>query len=360
MSSLIVKVRTIDEIIEHPNADRLEIVLVGSWRCVTGKGQFKVGDKVVYFPPDSVMSREIADKFGITKYLASVRGEKDKLRVRATRLRTEPSFGTVQPCEQDWEIGTDLAEFYGITKWEPPLSCVDGDAAKPTPAFHKYTGIENYGNFPDVFTEGEEIVINEKIHGQNCRIGLIRVPDEQGNESWELMAGSHEVRRKPIDAKGRESDFWKPVNDNMKNLLYHICDKKYNVIIFGELLGTQDMKYGLQDNTRDFRAFDISIDGKYMDHEEMKSLLDEYNIPIAPILYVGPYNRQVIEKHTDGLTTVCNQDEIKEKFKGREGIVFRPTKEQFCSNLPGEGRKILKSVSVDYHDRKNKNQSEEH
>src|SRR5262249_27448383 len=52
--------------------------------------------------------------------------------------------------------GTDVAARLGITKWEPPLESTDGEAERPHPAFHGYTDIENYRNFPDLFEPGEE------------------------------------------------------------------------------------------------------------------------------------------------------------------------------------------------------------
>ena len=37
--------------------------------------------------------------------------------------------------------------------------------------------------------------MTEKIHGKNCRAGLIRC-DDVGNPVWTWMAGSHDLRRK--------------------------------------------------------------------------------------------------------------------------------------------------------------------
>ncbi len=361
MSSLIVKVREIEEVLPHPNGDRLEICVLGGWKVISQKGLRKKGDKVVYFPPDSVLSQEWVDKMEITKYTAPVHSSSGvSYRIRAIRLRSEPSYGHIHTPDQDWALDTDVSEFYGVTKWEPPLSCVDGDAASPVAAFHKYTNIENWNNFPGVFVDGEEIAIKEKLHGMSNRLGKIRVADENGNESWEYMAGSHEVRRKEIDAKGRKSEFWGPMTQKIKDLLDHLCNDSNNVIIFGELIGTQDMRYGLRNDERGFRVFDISINGKYIDYDELNTILKQYNVYGVPHLYRGPYSRAIIEGYTDGPTTCCKSEDIKEKFKGREGIVFRPVMETIHDDLPGDRRKILKSVSVDYHDRKNKDRTENH
>lgn len=43
----------IDNVIPHPNADRLDIAEIGGWRCIVGKGEFKSGDIGVYFEVDS-------------------------------------------------------------------------------------------------------------------------------------------------------------------------------------------------------------------------------------------------------------------------------------------------------------------
>jgi hypothetical protein len=58
-----------------------------------------------------------------------------------------------------------------------------------------------------------------------------------------------------------------------------------------------------------------------------------------------------VKIYTSGPTTICKPEDAG-KFKGREGLVISPVKEvYFCPNI--RGRKILKSVSVDYLTRKN-------
>ena len=47
-----VEVKEITAIIPHNNADLLEICMLGGWPCITKKGQYSVGQKVVYFPAD--------------------------------------------------------------------------------------------------------------------------------------------------------------------------------------------------------------------------------------------------------------------------------------------------------------------
>lgn len=352
MSSLIVEVCTIEEVAPHPNADRIERVRVKNWWCIAPIGKYKVGDKVVYCPPDSVISEELGNRWGIAKYCQPVPGG---LRIRAARFRTVPSFGCLQDLDDSsWIVGTDVCAHYGIQKYEPPPKVGAGDAERDHPAFHAYTDIENLGNFAHIFQDGEEVWVEEKIHGTNCRVGMIC---EDGKMTF--MAGSHTNRRKCSDAAGNPSLYWWPLQDNLTALLEFLAlEKQQNVIVFGEIFGrkVQDMQYG-QDGYA-FRVFDITVNGQYLDVAERNLVLAKFHVEAPPCIYQGPFSLQKMNELVDGPTLVCNPLKIKEPFKGREGIVIRPIKERFDPLLGG--RVILKYVSVDYHDRKNKDRSEDH
>lgn len=186
MSKCIVEVCTIDEIKKHSNADKLEIAIIKGWQCVTQKGAHTAGEKIVYFPPDTVIPDEWAAKFGVTQYLS-------KGRIRSIKLRGEPSFGLiVKPADPSWPIGKDVADFYGAMKYEPPpinqpspypkrqpkswlgrfikkwtwmLFNVEPDIVQEHPKFPKYTEIENLRHYNRILQDGEQVVVTEKIHG---------------------------------------------------------------------------------------------------------------------------------------------------------------------------------------------------
>lgn len=350
MSRLIVEVCEILDVIPHQNADRLEKLIIKGWQVIAQKDFCKKGDKVIYFPPDSVMSHSLSEKLGITKYLSQVPtlpDEEPRYRVKAARLRGEPSFGTIMECEDpSWPIGFDVKNIYNITKHELIVN-LDGDAEKPHESFHHYTEIENIRNFPDILQEGEEVIFSEKIHGSNFRVGLIREDDKQ---TW--MVGSHNVRRKEFNQKGVKSHFWDTLTENMQDMLMELAyvdaDTKQDVIVFGEIFGqsVQDMNYGRL--KKDFRVFDISINHIYMNFDDKVAICNKFQIPMVPILYCGPFDWQVMEEYTSGNTTLCEPNEAG-RFKGREGIVITPTTERTNSTV---GRVILKSINPDYLDRK--------
>jgi RNA ligase (TIGR02306 family) len=359
MSTLVVEVCEVKAVYPHPNADALEFITVKGWPVIVQKALgLKVGDRVVYFPPDTVMPPELAERLGIAKYLAPLPREidgsrKPGLRVRAARLRGQPSYGTIDhQVDPAWEVGLDVREHYGITKFEPPERPADGDALPAVAACHRYIEIENIRNFPDALRSGEEVVITEKLHGKNCRLGLIRVTGE-GGETSEFVAGSNDVRRKEVDAKGRPSDFWRPMTEAVRELLRHLSEGGRNVVLFGELYGSgvQDMAYGLGNGAKGFRAFDIAVDGVYLGYDEKAEVLGRYGVEAVPVLYRGPFSWEAVEEHTYGPTTMCPPDQAG-RFGGREGCVVAPVVERYDPTLGGSGRVILKSISADYLARK--------
>ena len=326
MSSTIVSTRRIDRLNPHPGADRLELAVVGGWQCCVQKGKYKAGDLITYIPPDSVLPVELADKLGVTKFLSNGR-------IIPVRLRNEPSFGLViDPVGNE---GDNVADQLGITKYQPPFDPRDKEALPSNPYFATYTDIENMRNFPNVFDDGEEVIVTEKIHGKNCRLGFIL--NDEG--SWERIAGGRSVQRKDVPG----SVYWYPWSLPQVNFfagaLLGVSDAKRQIIMFGEVFGTQKkMKYGLPGQFG-FRLFDIMVDGAYWDWDKTVSLAQECQVETVPVLYRGPFSLAKIAELSKGLSTIEGADHI------REGVVVRPVKERLNDKV---GRAILKYVSDDF------------
>ena len=379
MSKLVVEVCEVLHVEPHPNADRLAIATVKGWRtCIkknpeTGETAFNVGDKCIFFPPDAVLPEAIANsaedavpgRLGVRVYCAPVTGDDGALvghRVRATRLRGVASFGVIENIRPefgdnvDWEIGTDLAEHFGVTKWEPPVRGTAGGTARDVSLFHKYTNMENVGNYPNRIPAGTKVVFTEKLHGTNSRLGLVAETAEDGTVTWEFMAGSHNVRRTEFNEEGVRCDYWTPMTENVKEMLTHIRDHVavgepvVSVLLFGEIFGSgvQDMAYGLSDGKRSYRAFDIAVNGRYLDFDVKAELCKRFGVEMVPVLFRGPFDLDTLRAHTDGNTTLCDPKQAG-KFKGREGVVATPVKEV---EMARGGRMIVKSVSADYLARK--------
>lgn len=324
MSSLIVDVTKVLSIKDHPNADRLSIVTVKGWEVITAKKDdgdhnYKVGDKVVYCPIDSVLPQELSDSMDITKYLS-------KGRVLTTKLRGSYSQGLIIPIsyipDHMREEGTSVGEYLGIKKYERPIKfSLSGLQATSPQRFRRFTSIENIKNFINILQLGEEVVITEKIHGTNFRCGIL---------DGEFLVGSHNVCLKE--------------NDN--NLYWQIA-KKYNFkdiltegqIIYGEIYGdgVQPLKYGLT-NEKKFIAFGLIQDDKYLNYDDFKEFCQVKNIPTAPELYKGKWDMDLVSL-VSGKSTMPNASHI------REGFVVTPLVEREARSV---GRVCLKAISEEY------------
>jgi RNA ligase (TIGR02306 family) len=333
MSTLIVEVCRIQKVAPHANAERLELAHVKGWQCVVPKGKYKAGDKIVYIPPDAVLPVELSDRIGVTKYLSNGR-------VRCAKLRGEPSFGVVMDLPEDLPEGEDVAGRYGVTKYVPPLRTTAGDAEPEHPLFARYTEIENLRNFPDVIAPGEQVVVTEKIHGTCCRIGYVR---DEGSATMRPVAGSKQQQRKiPEDAESFANNlYWYPASlPCVDEMMHFLNEQNHNqVILFGEVYGkVQSLRYGVPNGIA-FRAFDLLIDGRYLDYEEFDAICAAYDVPMAPPLYRGPFSLDVIHRHAQGMSELPLADNI------REGVVVRPAVER---RDPKVGRVILKYIGDAY------------
>ena len=326
MSSLIVEVCRIDRVLPHPNADLLELAHIKGWQCVVPKGKYAQGALVTYVPIDAVLPPELSERLGVTKYLSNGR-------VRCARLRGEPSFGLIMDREDpSWPEGADVRERYGITKYVPPLRPSAGDAAEAHPLFVSYTDVENLRNFPGVFAEGEDVLVTEKLHGTNCRVGLVE---------GEFMAGSMEVRRKrPPEGAEASNTYWFPTTlPGVTGLLEELGRSHAQAILFGEVFGSkvQNLNYGRKGEFG-FAAFDALADGHYLDAPQFLELCARHGVPTVPVLHQGAYSLDQVKQLAEGATTLGGGHV-------REGVVVRPLKER---TDPKIGRAALKYIGDGY------------
>ncbi len=324
-STLIVPVAVVDSIAVHPGADRLEIAHVLGWQVVVPKGRYQPGDKVVYVPPGSMVPKEHSDRFGVTQYLSNGR-------VKCARLRGVPSYGfLVAPDDASWPIGSNMAEHFGITKFMPPIRPFAGDALPDHPWFPRYTDLENLRNFPDVFAPDEPVVLTEKVHGTNVRVGIVR---------GERMGGSHNVRRAMPDQRLHENPYWLPFTmPSVVALLEHFAKDHERVILYGETYGrgVQSFHYGHL-SSLGFAAFDLMVGERYLDWDALQACLVQFAVPAAPVVWQGPFSLSAVKQHATG-KTMFDDKHI------REGVVVRPRSERTDPRL---GRVVMKFLSDDY------------
>lgn len=372
-SDVIVPVVEISNIREHPGADLLSIAEVLGYQVVNGleedpegplvrffqtgardeRGRrvpcdpddcsnpdmyeevrysftYKEGERGVYFPADTVLTDEWVKTFEVDHLV------RDGNRVGRCRLRGEPSFGLVVgiPEGQDWELGQNVAEFFDATKWEPdPDQATAPDAApydsEIDPHFVKYTDIQNGLLLYDKFLEGEEVVATEKIHGKNCRIGIV-------NDV--LQVGSRTYRKSPVVGCIFQAVADRPEVNALLSAMKETGAKI--VILFGEVYGqgVHSLHYGCN-KKKGFRAFDVYVDGEFLDFHGFADLCDLHGVERAPVLYQGPFDLEKIKEVSVGRSILPGANNI------REGVVVRTAKER---RDPALGRVVLKFISTEY------------
>lgn len=354
MSQLIVEICKVNKIEKHPNADKLSIITIKGWRCIVGLDQYKEGDLVIFCPPDSIIPTNLIEKYKL-EFL------KKNGRVGTIKLRGEISQGLILDVPEDYKLneGMNVAEMLGITKYEVPEPAINQSQGQVTkkklnPLFDKYTDIENFKHFSDMFLEGEEVIISEKIHGSNFRVGNLPRPKNNlwniimflFGKKYEFVYGSHTVQKKKYSL---HKGFYK------EDIWYEMV-KKYNLdkiiptdyIIYGEIYGEgiQDLTYGIKG--RDLIIFDIKYKNKYLDWCDVVSFCIQYNLPYVPVLFEGQYTYDTLKLCTDGKSLRCSE-------QIREGCVIKPKIENEKYEYKGRifGRKILKNLSEEYLLRKN-------
>lgn len=356
MSTFEVKVCRV-AIEEHPNADSLSLAVVGDYRSCVRKGQFASGDLVAYIPEDSIVTPWLQKELGVEGKLA---GPKHN-RVKAVRLRGILSQGLVMKARDYWVEGQDVAEELHIKKYEVPVPpALAGEVYNAGGRRTIKYDIENWKKFNKEILEGLNVVMTEKLHGTFCCFGVM--PD-----SLQTVDGGHlVVSSKGLGSQGLALKGNTPKNtyntyvkmgvdlDIVKRVRKVFDVEKVGpVFVIGEIFGQniQDLNYGTKEKAQ-FRVFDIHVgcqgltNSYYLSDIALSETCQAMGLERVPVLYRGPFDKDVMKKYTTGHETVSGK-----ATHIREGVVIRPQLETFCASLPGN-RLQLKSVSEDYLTRK--------
>lgn len=312
------------KLIKHPNADALSIVRIRKFQVVVRTEDWEGVNWGIYIPPDSVVPNT-----EIFRFLFELGDpESATYRIQVKKLRGIPSMGLLIPVPICLENSNNLAEDLNITHYNPPIEIsTGGEACKPPNLYIPIYDIESWYNYSDILTEGEKVVITEKIHGAQGRFVF---------HGGQLYCGSKREWKKDTE----KSVWWQAIRKHPEIL--HFLQIHPNTIIYGEVFGcVQDLKYGRKNGEVNIKVFDIynyQANNKFSNHEQFIDLVTAYNIPYVPILRVCPYKES--ELVADGMSKVEYASNI------QEGIVIKPIVERIDLRI---GRVILKKVSNNYY-----------
>lgn len=370
MSSFDVKAYPV-EILPHPDPEvtRIELARIGGYVSVVPKGTYITGDTILYIPEAAIVPMEILEELNMVRTrdktdkdgniiksetIGGLAGSKGT-RVKAVKLRGVisqgivylPQPGSIHSGLLPLQEGTDYAEDLGIVKYVPEVPASMSGKVEGHSRIRPYTDIENIKKFPHVLSIGEEVVMTEKIHGTNSTFALL---DGEFVVASKGLAGKGLVLVDELTEQGESKNlYWQAAKRlGVEGILTAIRDQldATDVVLFGEIFGqgVQDLQYGTSPSNDGFRAFDLRVDGEYLDYDEFVFITDQYGIARTPVLYRGPFNEQALADATNGKETISGQG-----TNVREGVVVRPVLERKHDEI---GRVCLKSISEDYLTRK--------
>ncbi len=339
MSTFTVEVVRV-EVEPHPNADMIEVAKVKLYQSVIKKGQFKTGDLAVYIPEGALLPENLLKGMGFWdegKAQGTLAGSKGN-RVKAVKLRGVVSQGILLSCKRAWaceppQVGEDVAESLGITKYAPPVpSSFQGKVAwgGATIPSLPHWDVENLKKYGTDCLVGKHIRVTEKIHGTFCAIGALaeeRDAELYQGRAWTASKGFYN-RKQVFNPNTDESIYTQAAKRcNLLDLIQELGGGK-DTVLMGEIFGkgVQDLHYNYK--TPQFLAFGHLV------HEPGKGWVEGISLPWlphVPILYEGPFFG------LDHLKALAEEDSHFGEGLIREGIV-----------IESEGNPRLKLISDRY------------
>jgi len=327
-------IQKIKEVIKHPNADTLDIVTVLGWQCVSKTGNFKVGDKCIYFEIDSL----IPMKHEWARFLQNKDKPQSPARLKTIKLRGQQSQGlcmpltTVFPGLNDMEEGTDVTEILEVTKYEPVIpACLNGDAKGVRPSYTIKTDEDRIQAFPELIDEFQDklVYVSQKIDGTSGTYSFMNNDYQVSGRNWSYVESDNNT-------------YWKiskkyQIQEKLKN----IYDKSgVNYAIQGEIAGPSIQKNLLGLKNHELFVFNVMnlSTNKFLEFYEFKEFCEKLQLQTVPILQICPFKWKTIDELLNlADSTFYPNGHI------NEGVVIRPVHEFYSKVL--SNRASFKVVS---------------
>jgi RNA ligase (TIGR02306 family) len=326
----IATIETIHSIRKHPNADSLALAKVLGYQVIIGLDSFQEGDKVVFIQPDTLLPEEPwAEMF-----------RKRSSRVKACKLRGEWSLGIalklydLVPFEyaNQLEVGDDISEYLGVTKWEPPMP-QDLSAAGVLPRGIPKTDEERWQNLELPY--GSVVDVSLKIDGKSMTVYSIR--DDAG---WKTGVTSRSMDLK-LDCSNHYTRM------EAKYGLMEIAkslSERFGIAIAlrGEVFGQGVQAHEKNPHAKEmlgfalFNVYSPDTHTNFGPDSELyfERVAKEYNIPHVPILERSVVlTPELVHKYSEELKTVDN--------KPFEGVVIKQ-----------QGGESFKIINLHYDEKK--------
>lgn len=332
-------VQVIKALVPIPEADRIEMAEILGWKVVVKKGEFKVGDKCVYFEIDSLLPNCDWSKF------LDKKGDGKAIRLKTVKFRKQISQGLALPLDilavtshelkhlRNYQEGDDVTEQLKVEKWEPyiPAELV-GVKKGEFPHFLRKTDELRVQAYPDVIKEftGRNVVVTLKMDGTSA--------------TYYIKDGEFGVCSRNMELKENDTNkYWQMARQ--LDLRNKMMAKGWNFSIQGEICGPgiQANRMGFKENKLlIYNVWDIDKQA-YVDDPLLPMIVHGLDLELVPTVYVGPWKWDSVENllaFADGLNY---PNHTTENPSPAEGVVIRPCNEAYSEVLGG--RLSIKAIS---------------
>jgi hypothetical protein len=372
----VVNVDAIEPIV---GSDNCEAAVIGGWRVMVKKGEFKPGDKAVYFEIDSKVDPENpAFEFLAKKHFA-IKTQKYTFGGKGNFI----SQGLIMRLEDlgiEGEVGEFLTEQLKITyyvaednkrkaanpedkykkmaqrhpaifrkgfvrwlmkrNWGKKLLYVFFGRIRHSdldefPKFVSKTDEERIQNMPYILNDKEPWIVTEKIDGTSTTAAL--EVGKFGKHKFWICSRNVAFGKKKKDCFYEENYYTKMSEKYKFEEVLEKLAKTFNaktVALQGETFGASVQKrdYGIK--YQDFRGFNLYIDGKRLNSVVARDIMAEYGIQWVPILDTN----FTLPDTVDEMLAYAAGTESQIDGGMREGVVLRSQ----------DGTKSFKAVSNEF------------
>lgn len=337
-------IQIIKDIKPIEGAELIEVAQILGWNVVVKKGDFAIGNKVVYCEIDSILPDRPEFEFlkprGMRIKTIRLKGQISQGICFPVHILSEPFLPYDLAIDNPYELyeGADVTDILGITKYEPVMpACLSGIAKGKFPSFIPKTDETRVQVLQEVLDKykGTECYITEKLDGSSATFYIKDGEFGVCSRNLELLEDS-------------ENTFWKVARElDIETKLRSIGR---NIALQGELIGDgiQGNKLKIKGHTvRFFNAFDIDKFEylNFFDFSELINKIDLYTVPVIDYKYF-------LNNDIDSIVSMATIKSDLCKDVWAEGIVIRPYTEILDFKLSNmqfhNGRLSFKAINPEF------------
>lgn len=317
-------VQKVLEVTPIPNADKIEEIKVMGWHCVAKKGEFKVGDSVVYCEIDTILPVTNPE-------FAFLEGKP----IKTKKLRGIYSQGIAFPLSVlpngVYKLNDDVSQVLGAKKWEPDDYNRQGGTGARFPSWIPKSDETRIAVLQDYLTryKGTKCVVTEKLDGSSLTAFL------DDDKELHVCSRNYEIT-------DHTNFMYKTAEERgFKEKLLHF---PIGTVVQGEIIGAgiQKDKYKLP--KKNIFIYNLREENRFPDNELVaRDKLKKAGFDLVPLLSDNFELIDDIDKLTEmsvGKSKLYNTE--------REGIVIRPIKRIDVLDSDGyfvDGRFSVKAIS---------------